>query len=52
MYKYPVIDNNQSSNILQYANLVLYAQEGDSGRGGVQFCGAKFHMLKDFPHGV
>jgi SAM-dependent methyltransferase len=48
VYKYPVINNNQSDRILQYANLVLYVQEGDGGRGGVQYCGAKFHIVKDF----
>jgi SAM-dependent methyltransferase len=48
VYKYPVIDEHQSDRILQYANLVLFAQEGDGGRGGVQFCGAKFHIVKDF----
>lgn len=47
-YKKDIIKKDQSKRILDYANLVLYLQEGDDGGGGINFCAPKFKQISHF----
>ena len=39
---------DKNNRIFDYIKIIVQMQEGSGGRGGVQFCCPKFHMVKQF----